>query len=311
MRAIPIELQENLDSPVQHYTYCLRIVLRSGQVTGYTTWTSPIEYDHIDGFGPFEYAAGGLDVSDFEADVGYSVSNAEGRILTGTTLPGITEQMVRAGALDDAEWVCFLVDWRNPAPGSGTIMDAGDIGEVRLEQGMVIIPELLSYMMRLRQAIGHVAQRPCRAIFGSPANSMTGCGVDAESLWEAGTVQSVGAESDRTFTGDITGIFPGRVRFISGANVGRVYAVESADGNTTTLAETTPYPIEEGDEYERREDCTKRKEGALGCDARGNYLNYKGEDRIPVEDGTAGGVPGGQLPGGGGWTGEAGQTELA
>lgn len=303
-RQIPIALQSNLDKPVQKYTHCIRIQLKNGVVTGFTPWTEVVEYDHQDGFGPIAYAAGGLDISEFEADTGYSVTNAEGRILVGTTLPGITPEMVRAGDLDDAEWVCFLVDYRNPAPGSGMILDAGDIGEVRLENGMVIIPELLSYMMRLHQAIGHVAQIPCRAIFGSPANSMTGCGVDAEALWSAGEVVSVGAESDRTFTGDIAAYFPGRLRFTSGPNAGRVYATESVDGSTITLAETVPYPVSEGDTFVHRKDCTKLKAGALGCDSYGNYLNYKGEDRIPVSDGVSGGVPGGQFPGGGGWTGE-------
>src|SRR5690554_7775763 len=49
----------------------------------------------------------------------------------------------------------------------------------------------ISYSMRLHQAIGHVWQRKCRAIFGSPAGTMTGCGVNAAALWVAGEVQSV------------------------------------------------------------------------------------------------------------------------
>ena len=99
-RQIPIALQSNLDQPVQKYTHCIRIQLKNGVVTGFTPWTEVVEYDHQDGFGPIAYAAGGLDISEFEADTAYSVTNAEGRILVGTTLPGITPEMVRAGELD-------------------------------------------------------------------------------------------------------------------------------------------------------------------------------------------------------------------
>lgn len=174
---------------------------------------------------------------------------------------------------------------------------------------MVWIPQLNSYSMRLSQAVGTVWQRPCRAIFGTPRNSPTGCGVDAEPLWEDGEVVTVGAESDRTFTGDIAGFFPGRLEFLTGPNVGRMYAIEAASGNTLTLAETTPYAITAGDTYRHRPDCTKQPHGDMGCDSYDNYINYNGEDAIPVGDATAGTWPGAQLPGGGGWSGEVPNNE--
>jgi hypothetical protein len=70
---------------------------------------------------------------------------------------------------------------------------------------MMWIPELLDLSVRLRQPIGEVYSRRCRAIFGTPAteeNGQRGCGVDVEPLWTYGTVQSVGAEINRTFIGD-------------------------------------------------------------------------------------------------------------
>lgn len=310
MREIPSALQSNLDNPVQYTTRCVRFRLKDGTVLGFAMWDTDVTYDHGDGYGPTIYSSSqGIDPSTIAADVNYSVANAEGRILTKTTLTGLTIEMVEAGALDDGEWDCFVLDWRDPATGSALLLDAGDLGEVRTEDGLVIIPELLSYAMRLRQLIGHVWQRPGRCIFGSPADSQTGCGVNAEVLWEAGEVQSVGAESDRTFTGDITAYYPGRLEFTSGLNVGRRYAVESISGMGITLAETTPYPIESGDTYQHRPDCTKLKDGALGCDSYSNWPNFKGEWTIPVGDAVSGSVPGGKLPGGGGWTGEVPATE--
>jgi uncharacterized phage protein (TIGR02218 family) len=303
-RTIPIALQANLDGD-RRFTRCVRFRLKSGEQLGFTQWDQDISYDHADGYGELVYSAGqGIDTSTLESDVNYAVANAEGRILTSTTLVGLTLEMVESGALDDAQWDMFLLDWREPAPGSAALIDAGDIGEVRTEQGLVIIPELLSYSMRLSQAIGTVWQRPGRCIFGTPANSQTGCGVNADVLWEIGTVVTVGAESDRTFTGDIAASYPGRVEFTSGPNAGRRYAVESASGNTITLAETTPFAIEASHAYRHRPDCTKLKDGPLGCDSYNNWPNFKGEWTIPVGDGVAGSVPGGNLPGGGGWASE-------
>lgn len=311
MRQIPIALQSNLDGNVQYLTRCVRFRLKSGQVLGFSMWDVDITYDHGDGYGPTVYSASqGIDPSTIASDVNYSVANAEGRILTKTTLTGLTIEMVESGALDDGEWDCFVLDWRNPITGSALLLDAGDLGEVRTEDGLVIIPELLSYAMRLRQVIGTVWQRPCRAIFGSPAASQTGCGVDADALWVTGEVQSVGAESDRTFTGDAAASIPGRLEWLTGENAGpRRYALEAASGMTATLAETTPYAIKPGDTYRIRPDCTKLKIGALGCDSYSNWPNFKGEWTIPVGDGVAGSVPGGNLPGGGGWVGEVPVTE--
>lgn len=305
-RTIPPALQANLDLSVQTVTRCIRITTRSGLALGFTMLDQDVTYDHGDHIGEIVYSASqGMDVSAMAADIEYSVTNAEGRVLVSTTLNGLTLDMVRAGALDDAEWMCFLVDYANPAPASGAIIGAGDCGEVRIEDGLVIIPELLSYTMRLRQAIGHVWQRKCRAIFGTPAGSMTGCGINAAALWVVGEVVTVGPESDRMFTGDVSGSFPGRIEFTSGPNVGKVYAIESASGASLVLAEPTPYPIEPEHEYRTRPDCTKLPDGALGCKYYGNYLNYKGEDTTPVGDAMGASTPGAQLPGGGGWIGES------
>lgn len=304
-RTIPIALQDNLDSPVQTVTRCIRFQLKDGTAIGMTMLDRDVVYDHGDGWGEITYSAStGFDPSQIASDIGYSVSNAEGKTLAGTVNDGLTPEAVETGKLNDAEWTCFLLDYMNPAVGSAAILDAGDIGEVRVESGVVIIPELLSYAMRLRQPVGHVWQRPCRAIFGTPPDSPTGCGVDADALWEEGAVESVGAESDRTFTGDIEAFFPGRVEFITGPNAGTVYAVESVDGSTITLADTTPYLISPSDQYRHRPDCTKLPDGELGCKFWENFLNYKGEYLIPVGDGVEGSTPGAQLPGRGAWAGE-------
>lgn len=309
MRMIPAALQTHLNQSDTTTTRLLKISLINGDVYGLTTLDRDVPYD--DGEGEITYVAtNGFDPSTFSADIGYSVDNAEGYALISDDIPGVTVEMAEAGDLDDGQWVCYLVNYEDLSMGHA-ILDAGDLGEVRTRYGMIWIPELLSYAMRLRQPIGSVFSRTCRAIFGTPANSQAGCGIDLTPLWVNGEVTAVGAETDRTFTGDVItdsgqpiAPNPGRVQWLTGANTGREYSVEELDSSgTVTLNETTPYPIEVGDTYRIRPDCRKRYiEDCIGV--WDNGINFKGEPLIPVGDGVAIQTPGGQLSGGGGFVGE-------
>lgn len=298
MRTIPPALQANLDRPVQHTARLLQIRARNGMVFGAAMWDRDIEYDHLDGVGPVWYSASvGFDPSTIASAIDYSIANSQARVFAKTDVPDLTVDAVRAGVLDDAQWKCLLVDWRSLVPGSGAVLDAGDVGEVYIEDGMVIIPELLSYLMRLAQPVGHNASVRCRAIFGSPGGTMTGCGVDATGMWETGEVLAVGDDVRRDFVGDTGQYYPGRLEWLTGANVGRRYAIESESSDGFVLADPMPFPIEVGDTYRHRPDCTKLKDGPMGCDSYSNYINFKGEDRIPIGDGVSGSVPGAQAPG--------------
>lgn len=307
MRTVPPLLKAHLLQASTTTCRLLRFLLRDGTVFGITTLDRDIEYDDGDGLVTYT-ASNGFDPSNFMSDTAFSVDNAEGYALMAADVPGITPEMADAGELDDGQWICYLVNFEDLSMGH-VIFDAGDLGEVRSRFGMVWIPELLSYAMRLKQPVGSVYSRKCRAIFGTPAASQTGCGVSLVPLWASGTVLSVGAETDRAFTGDVVvgGGFPrvpvpGRVEWLTGANVGRDYSTESFDAGAVTLNETTPYPIEVGDTYRIRPDCAKRYlEDCI--EEWENGVNFKGEPLIPVGDGSAIQAPGGQLPGAGGWLG--------
>lgn len=309
-RAVPAELATHLQSVSTTTCRLLKISLKSGTTYGLTNLDRAIAYD--DGFGEVEYSAtNGYDPSTLSADLGYSVDNAEGYALISDAVPGVTVEMVERGEFDDATWVCYLVNFEDLTAGRHIVLDAGDVGEVRARHGMIWIPELLSYGMRLRQAIGGVWSRTCRAEFGTPADSPTGCGIDAEALFVNGSVVSVGAETDRVFTGDnVTGSppgippVPGRVVWTYGNNTGREYAVESVSGDVIELTEPTLYPIEAGDEYRIRPDCLKFYQSWC-IDIYDNGVNFKGEPLIPVGDAASNQVPGGQLAGAGGWLGGA------
>jgi uncharacterized phage protein (TIGR02218 family) len=304
---VPEALQDHLDTSATTTCRLLKFKLKSGLVFGLTTLDADIVYDDASGDGEITYVAtNGFDPSALEGDINFTVGNGEGNALLSNPIPGITEEMIRAGEMDDATWVCYLVNYKaiGDSPGNEHfILDAGDVGQVRIKYGMLWMPELLSYVMRLKQPIGSVWSRKCRAIFGSSPSSQTGCGIDVTSLWVAGSVSSVGGETDRTFTGSAVATlpatnYPARVQFLTGDNAGREFAVEEVNGLVVDLIETTPYPIAPGDTYRMRKDCQKRYEE--DCIAiYSNGPNFKGEPHIPVGDGTQSQTPSAQLPGGG------------
>lgn len=312
-RRVPSLLQQHLDEPATTTTRLLKILLDDGRTFGMAMIDQDIAYD--DGEGEIEYVAmNGFDPSTLSSDIGFSIDNAEGYSLMGVT--GITPDMVEKGELNDAQWRMYLVNFKDLTPGRHVLLDAGDLGEVRTRYGMIWIPELLSYSTRLKQSIGSVWSRQCRAIFGSDARSQTGCGVDLDPLWVSGTVTAVGAESNRVFNGDnIVGAnniepFPGRVQWLTGANAGKEFATEEVteyDGQVI-LNETTSYAIEIGDTYRIRPDCRKRyREDCIAI--WNNGPNFKGEPLIPVGDATQIQTPGAQLPNTGGWDGGTSDEE--
>lgn len=308
-RVVPVALQTHLDEAATTTTRLLKITLKSGLAYGLAMLDQDVAYDDGTADGEINYiATNGFDASTMSADLGFSVANAEAYALISDAVPGVTVAMVEAGEFDDAQWVLYLVNFLNLANGHVTL-DAGDVGEVTTRFGMLWMPELLSYAMRLRQPIGSVWSRRCRAIFGTPADSQTGCGVDLAPLWQNGTVLSVGAETNRIFTGDVVspdspGIvpMPGRVQFLTGANAPREFAIEEVSGDVVTLSEPTNYAIAPGNTYRIRPDCAKRY--AEDCIAKyNNGPNFKGEPLIPVGDAVSGQTPGAQMADAGGFVG--------
>lgn len=297
MRNIPPALQAHLSSGVTTTCRLLKLTLASGAVYGLTTLDRDIVYQ-----GVTYVALQGFDPSVIATDAAFSVDNAEATALLAAQVPGITAEAVLAGALDDAKWTMMLVNWADTTMGA-MVLDTGDIGEVKVVDGLIYIPELLSYVMRLRQAIGDVWSRRCRATFGTPASSQHGCGVDTSAMWISGTVDNVDANdsgrvfTDTTISGSVD-YFPGRVEWLTGRNASeRLYIVEaySTTSNTVVLMEPTPYPIEIGDTFTMRPDCIK---SPAQCVVYGNFINYKGEPFIPVGDGLETMTPSAQVFGG-------------
>lgn len=300
MRNIPAQLQTHLDLSATTTTRLLKVILKNGFVYGLTMLDRDVTYD--DGDEAIVYAAtNGFDPTTLSSDVGFTVDNAESlALLSEGVVEGITLEMAERGDLNDAQWIMYLVNFEDLTPGRHVILDSGDVGEVRVVNGVVWMPELLSYATRLKQSIGGVWSRRCRATFGTPNDTPNGCGIDAEGFWVAGEVTVVGAESDRVFTGDsvgtaVVGGQPARVRWITGDNEGVMLSTEDVSGHVITLGEPTPRPIAVGDQYEIRPDCGKRfLEDCVSM--WNNGVNFRGEPHIPVGDAAAVQTPGTQVP---------------
>jgi uncharacterized phage protein (TIGR02218 family) len=299
VRNWPAALIAHLQQPVTTTCRLMRVTLYDGRVYGLAELDIDIIYQ-----GVLYSAIRGFDPSVIATDSGLSVDNGEIRaLLADDPDEGITAQMIEAGELDDAEWVLMLVNWGDLSIGHGVI-DAGDIGEVRLGEDGSYTIEALSYTARLHQPIGTLTSRTCRAVFGTPAIGQTGCGYNAELLWATATVTGVSDEEPRRLfsstgaTGRV-GLIPGRVQWLTGRNSGRnrLYQIDAygqASG-TFGLIEQTPRDIEAGDTFRFRPDCDKTKDY---CKAYGNLLNFKGEPYIPVGDGLESQTPGAQISGG-------------
>jgi len=288
-RVIPIELQQHLNGTAKTVCYALRIITKNGNSFGVTNLDKTFTFN-----GTVYNASSGFDSSKIVTDTTFSVNNSEAKILISSQLPTLTEQSIASGLFDDARYELRLLNFEDFTQGS-VLISAGDVGEVSIIDGALVIPEMLDYMMRLRQPIGHFTSRTCRAVFGKlPHSSMTGCGVDAESMFVAGEVSAAGLEEPyRTFFDETRPLEPfpktARLRWTSGNNAGsRLYQVESYYDGILSLMEPVLFRIEIGDQYEVRPDCDKTE---LSCKLYNNWINFKGESLIPVE-GSVGSTPG-------------------
>lgn len=297
MLRIPEPLREHLKQCVTTICYVMKITTVSGQVFGMTTHPVTIVFDGVT-YNPMN----GFDQSNIVSNTAFSVSNGQPTAFFSAKVDGLTYEDAMAGVLDNASWSLGLLNWLNPSLDMYAVIDSGDVGEVKIVDQMIYMPELISYMLRLKQFIGDVWSRRCRATFGEPANSQHGCGVDASDMWEENTVSQVSAdEPTRVFAAagmdDSIGI-PGRIIWLTGDNTAsRMYQIEARSivSDTVSLMEPTPFLIKVGDTFKARRDCNK---SPSNCISYGNFINYKGEPFTPTGDGLETMTPSAQTFGG-------------
>jgi uncharacterized phage protein (TIGR02218 family) len=257
---------------------------------GVTGLDQDVTYD--DGTGPLEYSAPvGAELSTIIATADLSVDGGNNSSLLPVFDTPISEADIVAGAYDFATFTCYLVNYKALDKGH-VVIGYGTTGRNTItDGGLSVLQEMRGLAQALKQSLTEKWSLGCRATFGSQPGGVDRypCNFDADALWEAGVVDSVGLETNRTFvTSGLNppyGGEPGMVRWTSGANTGRQYEVESfedvAGVITIDLTFPTMFPITAADTFDFRDDCPKTEQA---CKDRDNYENYRGEPKIPVSD---------------------------
>lgn len=261
----------------------------------------------------------GFDTSALEATNDLGVNNGEATALppvAGYEVEGITQAQIDAGALDKVRFVILRVNYNDLTTGRSEVIAGGTIGEVRLKLGGLTVLELRSLSQQLKQSIVELDSLTCRATFGSmPIGTGGGvveerfpCGYDLTTEWVAGTITSVGGESDRQF-GDSAltgGIYtanyfaPGLVEMLTGDNAGQQVEVDTYDytSGVVELRFPTVSPMTVGDTYRIRRQCTKQWTGHNSCETfwgADKTLHFRGEPAIPVGQSDSISTPGAGL----------------
>lgn len=302
MRNIPAALQTHLDSGATTLTYLMRVdpVQPGFDSVGITMGNELITYDDGDGALDYDPAIGMVPATlSFTSEM--DVDNSQQQHLVPEFDLPISEADLVSGAYDFARFRVYLVNYEDLSAGHINITD-GQLGQIMVKDGLAFTSELTAKSKELKQTIVEKDSLTCRAIFGSQPIGTGGgvveqrfpCGFDAESIFISATVTSVGLETTRTFTatslGQATNYFsPGMVRWVTGANAGRSYEVEEfTSGGQVDLAFETMFPVQIGDTFQIRQDCTKWKDGDRGCKYHFGEpewkLHYRGEPLIPVQD---------------------------
>lgn len=287
--------------PATTLTFCMRIgPLRAGGYLGFTMLDRDVVYDMGDGAGPLTYyARTGIDLSQFMASGDLNVDNAEAStFLEQPAWPntGITEAMIDRGDLRGVEFVVFEINYNDLTAGRHEEFSSGLIGEVRLLPGGLITLEQRDWTNVLtRASVNRPYLKTGRCTFGSmPVGTGGGvveeqfpCNYDLTAEWVNGTVTAIGAEVTRDFTasglGQAANYFaPGLVEWLTGDNEGMSREIEAfALGGGVTLRNLTRNPIQVGDTFRIRRDCTKKWSGHNSCETYNNRQWFRGEPNIP------------------------------
>lgn len=289
-------------------TVCLisRFKLKDGRLFGLTDLDVDVVYDPADydpgntgdDWGPIVHKAenGGFDLSRLEHAQDLSVDNAELRMLPGDD--SLTPQELLAGVLDSAEVHIYRVNYADLTMGHECVAK-GRLGNTRVSDNLGFL-EFRSLTDLLKQPEADLVTVQCGAIFG---DASTGC--PKTYTWTSGTVTAVDPTDSRRVFAD-NGLAPaddfytpGVVEWLTGDNAGRQDDIDQNTAGTFALSLPTGFPIQIGDTFRVRQDCTK-----LWDDADKGCLYHWGADRwqyfrgfpdTPTGDGGSAFVPGAQI----------------
>jgi uncharacterized phage protein (TIGR02218 family) len=293
MRIIPSGMVPNLSDAAPRWCFCVKLmpVAPGIPVLGLTNWDIDVPLTDLDG--PLVYKAKrGYNSYATASTADLSVDNSEMEFLIAEfDVDGITADAMRRGNYDGAKFIQYIVNPYDVAAGYA-IISSGYVGRMKNVDGLIAVLEARSLTQVLKQqSIIEMGSNSCRDPFGGPR-----CMFPVETLWDGGEVDTVGTETDREFTMLGSGIseeddfyVPGKVKFLTGANAGREFEVESYVAGVVTLMFPTDEPIEAGDELEIRPDCTHLWGAPLtedhnSCNHWGNRPQFAGEPKRPVSE---------------------------
>lgn len=315
-RTIPSALLAHMQSKTTSLTVLIKIQPRYAGYSAFGIAKLDRDVTFDDGTGSLTYSAAiGMVPAEMRSQSSMEVGNSQFKHLLPQFSVNVTEELIVAGIYDYAWYTVYVVNYEDLSMGYW-IPPAGygQVGQLSVDdRGLSFMMELTDITKLLKQSIVENYSLTCRAIYGSQAigsgaevEQKYPCGKDITGTWTGTkTVTAVGAEPNLAFTASALGLaagvcVPGMVKFLSGKNAGRQEMVESQDasGNISTKFEL-PFPIQVGDTFTIRADCTKWKDGPNGCKDHFNSVStiewkrhYRGEPLIKVGDADANATPG-------------------
>lgn len=293
MKNIPIALRNDLAQDMTSWCFLLLVLCKDGTVLGFTNLDTDLTYDA--GGGPVVYRAdNGFTPSRLQMTADAQVDNAEFEGWVQNT--GITEQQIRAGLFDFARVRGYRVNYMEPSHGQEILL-RGTLGETRFnETGWVT--EFRSLTQQLMQDVSARYSLTCRAKFGSTyAEEKYPC--TKPFTWVSGTVTDVDPiEPLRVFTDSGLAQPDGHFRYgvlhwTSGDNAGQSVEVETNASGEVQLVFDLPYPIQDGDGFDIRQDCDKTFDYCRTV--HDNHLFFRGEHLIRLADAANVMVPGANI----------------
>ena len=327
VKSIPAALQADRDADVGTFTRITQVLAKDGTVLGLCELDRKLELDLDTLPGPVNAAFTGLGVTTFLPDPGFdpteleayhdlAVDGGDAFCLVPIDATPISPEDIRAGKWDDARFRVLELNYEAPEHGFDELC-FGYFGNITLRDNALLIIQLDGPTRPLKQTMCWLDSTTCRAVFGSQeSEAIEFCGKDVTSLWINATVTAVDPDdSSRSFAASsltqAAGFFlPGGVMWLTGANASNTFwgLDTHGTGGVLGLRQALPRPVQVGDTFKIRIDCTKLPEGDKGCRFHfGNewVLHFRGEPDIHTAVNAQ--TPGARVgPGQGGVTRDAG-----
>ncbi|MCF6197057.1 MAG: DUF2163 domain-containing protein [Emcibacter sp.] len=271
MKVISAALKTHLSGEVTTMVTCWVITRRDGVRMGFATHDKELEIDNL----IFQPVNSFLP-SSVSSTNSLNVDNLEVSAILSSD--GLTEGDIRAGLFDHGRISIFQVNWRDLSQGKLYIR-SGWLGEFTLKDQSFTV-EIRGLTQKLQQTIGDVFSPECRADLGAK-----NCHVNLAQFSVLGIVTNVSGSDSFTDTSRVEadGWYDyGVVRWLSGANAGRMSEVKVFTAGQFVLFDRMPEPMMAGDIYQAVAGCDKR---AATCKNKfQNFENFRGETAIPGTD---------------------------